>query len=143
MQIQIGWLLQKPTDLDLHCLQKQGISGFSRTRVKLIAFEMNWGTAFPTKLQLYPMKAQKFAFHLRGRFFFFLVNPFSEGTCCTRKQRGNQILSCRLFTKWVKIYQVYTVLLNFSPTGDQEVTGLIPTRSCNILLWRLIMKYFL
>ena len=26
---------QKPTDLDLHCLQGQGISGFSRTRVKL------------------------------------------------------------------------------------------------------------
>ena len=24
----------KPTDLDLHCLQMQGISGFSRTRVK-------------------------------------------------------------------------------------------------------------
>ena len=23
------------TDLDLHCLQKQGISGFSRTRVKM------------------------------------------------------------------------------------------------------------
>ena len=34
MQIQISWLLQKPTDLDLHCLQMQGISGFSRTRVK-------------------------------------------------------------------------------------------------------------
>ena len=33
MQIQISWLLQKPTDLDLHCLQSQGISGFSRTRV--------------------------------------------------------------------------------------------------------------
>ena len=33
VQIQISWLLQKPTDLDLHCLQKQGISGFSRTRV--------------------------------------------------------------------------------------------------------------
>ena len=27
MQIQISWLLQKPTDLDLHCLQKQDISG--------------------------------------------------------------------------------------------------------------------
>ena len=25
---------QKPNDLDLHCLQRQGISGFSRTRVK-------------------------------------------------------------------------------------------------------------
>ena len=34
MQIQISWLLQKPTDLDLYCLQRQGISGFSRTGVK-------------------------------------------------------------------------------------------------------------
>ena len=34
MQIQISWLLQKPNDLGLHCLQRQGISGFSRTRVK-------------------------------------------------------------------------------------------------------------
>ena len=33
MQMQISWLLQKPTDLDLHCLQRKGISGFSRTRV--------------------------------------------------------------------------------------------------------------
>ena len=33
MQIQISWLLQKPTDLDLHCLQRQSISGFSRTSV--------------------------------------------------------------------------------------------------------------
>ena len=34
VQIQISWLLQKPTDLDLHCLQRHGIYGFSRTRVK-------------------------------------------------------------------------------------------------------------
>ena len=33
VQIQVSWL-QKPTDLDLHCLQRQDISGFSRTRVK-------------------------------------------------------------------------------------------------------------
>ena len=38
MQIQISWLLQKPTDLDLHCLQRQDISRFSRTRVKLVDF---------------------------------------------------------------------------------------------------------
>ena len=37
MQIQISWLLQKPTDLGLHCLQRQGISGFSRIRVKIFA----------------------------------------------------------------------------------------------------------
>ena len=30
---QLASNLQKPTDLDLHCLQKQGIYGFSRTRV--------------------------------------------------------------------------------------------------------------
>ena len=35
VQIQISWLLQKPTDLDLHCLQRQSISGFSRTRVNI------------------------------------------------------------------------------------------------------------
>ena len=39
-QIQISWLL-KPTDLDLHCLRRQGISGFSRTRLNLISRVMN------------------------------------------------------------------------------------------------------
>ena len=32
VQIQISWLLQKPADLDLHCLQNQDLSVFSRTR---------------------------------------------------------------------------------------------------------------
>ena len=27
--------LAKPTDLDLHCLQRQDISGFSRTRINV------------------------------------------------------------------------------------------------------------
>ena len=36
VQIQISWLLKKPTDLDLHCLQRQGLSKISRTRVKSI-----------------------------------------------------------------------------------------------------------
>ena len=30
---EISWLLQKPADLDLHCLQRQDIFGFTRTRV--------------------------------------------------------------------------------------------------------------
>ena len=38
MQIQISWFLQKPTDLDLDCLQRQGVFGFNRTRVN----KMNW-----------------------------------------------------------------------------------------------------
>ena len=39
-QIQISWL-QKPTALDLHCLQRQGMSEFSRTRVKLVYRDRN------------------------------------------------------------------------------------------------------
>ena len=39
VQIQISWLLKKPTSLDLHCLQKQGIGGFSMTRVKIFQKE--------------------------------------------------------------------------------------------------------
>ena len=31
-----SWLLKKPTDLDLHCLQRQDISWFSNKRVKRI-----------------------------------------------------------------------------------------------------------
>ena len=33
-QLASEWLFQKPTDLGLHCLQRQGMSGVSRTRVK-------------------------------------------------------------------------------------------------------------
>ena len=33
--------------------------------------------------------------------------------------------------------------LDARPTGDQEVVGSTPRRVGNILLWRLIMKYFL
>ena len=31
VQIQISWLLQKPTDLDLHCLQRLIVLGFNDT----------------------------------------------------------------------------------------------------------------
>ena len=32
----------EPTDLDLHCLQRQGISGFSRTRVNKTSGKIKW-----------------------------------------------------------------------------------------------------
>ena len=38
VKIQISWLLKKPTDLDLHCFQSQGISGFSRTKVNSLLY---------------------------------------------------------------------------------------------------------
>ena len=60
MQIQISWLLKKPTDLDLHCLQRQGISGFSRTRVK--GFHPS---VYPSKLCL-------------GHIFLCSINSFTK-----------------------------------------------------------------
>ena len=39
---------EKPTDLDLHCLQKQCISGFSRTRVKI---KRQAKTVFPSDVK--------------------------------------------------------------------------------------------
>ena len=33
VQVRISWFLKKPTVLDLHCLQRQGFSKFSMTRV--------------------------------------------------------------------------------------------------------------
>ena len=44
VQIQISWLLQKPTDLCSYCFQRWGIIGFSRTRVKLcLTFPLHYG----------------------------------------------------------------------------------------------------
>ena len=36
VQIQISWLLQKPTDLDLHCLLRQGMACSAREGLKPI-----------------------------------------------------------------------------------------------------------
>ena len=33
--------------------------------------------------------------------------------------------------------------LDARPTGDQEIAGSTPAEVCNILFWRLILKYFL
>ena len=40
MQIQISWLLQKPTDLDLHCLLRQGMSCSGREGLRVILYHL-------------------------------------------------------------------------------------------------------
>ena len=42
--------LKKPTDLDLHCLQRQGISGTSRTRVNVDLNEVRIKSIFLKKV---------------------------------------------------------------------------------------------
>ena len=38
MQIQISWLLKKPTDLDLHCLLRQGMSCSAREGLSMTLY---------------------------------------------------------------------------------------------------------
>ena len=58
---QIVQILQKPTDLDLHCLQKQGISGFSTTRVdKWFSKNVFFHYAFPHCSLMYNHYSQYF-----------------------------------------------------------------------------------
>ena len=65
MQIKISWLLKKPTDLDLHCLQRQGISVLSRTRVKQELSQI----LILTKCQaLYSWKNKKKVYNVRMLF---------------------------------------------------------------------------
>ena len=66
VQVQISWLLQKPTDLDLHCLQRQGISGFSMTRVNIPLFAYD-------KVVMAPGKA---LFTTKKTVIFFLILPW-------------------------------------------------------------------
>ena len=50
----------------------------------------------------------------------------------------HELLKCKLH-----VYQPRWLSWMRRPTGDQEVAGSTPTEVSNILLWRLIMKYFL
>ena len=69
--VQISWLLKKPTDLDLHCLQRQGISGFSRTRVKM--------------RQYYHCLSSEKEFTVKGMYLLPReVEPFNRGLICKK-----------------------------------------------------------
>ena len=48
MQIQISWLLQKPTDLDLHCLQNRVYPGSAEQGLTEILEGLGWVRVSPT-----------------------------------------------------------------------------------------------
>ena len=51
VQIQLSWLLQKPADLVLYCLQRQSISRLSRTRVKPTGVKNEANTVMVTEME--------------------------------------------------------------------------------------------
>ena len=100
MQIQISWLLQKPTDLDLDCLQRQGISRFSRTRDNYFAPRAYFiGTHWDHLGEADPINIHKICI----------------GT----------VIKLELVAQ-----------SDANPIGDQEVVGLTPAGSGNILSCR-------
>ena len=73
VQIQISWLLKKPTDLDLHCLQRQDISGFSRTRVKGPIFLKNRHFLFK-RLNCQISDSLSFVNWIKNEMIFYLIS---------------------------------------------------------------------
>ena len=88
VQIQISWLLQKPTDLDLHCLQRQGISGLSRTRVKIFSNLLVF--------YFYMLKVLKLSVRLKSVLFQSLLKKGGVGGG-VRWGGGGEHLSERIF----------------------------------------------
>ena len=100
VQIQISWLLKKPTDLDLLCLQRQDIFGFSMTRVKAkicIEGKLFWVLAFCTCLTTSFSTVQRtLNFTCGWGLPMYIFLPFCElrilcnNNCCSNLSR----LSC-------------------------------------------------
>ena len=86
VQIQIIWLLQKPTDLNLHCLQRQGISGFSRTRVKWNdVFEL-WRFKFSLTSTQWLQLSWEIAYTFKGGNFQSCIGYLLKGVSLKRKE---------------------------------------------------------
>ena len=83
VQLQTSWLLKKPTDLDLHCLQRQGISGSSRQGLShlglffllIVGLGGSFGCASDRSRVRSPLGPATFVFY-----FFFLCVFFCY--CC-------------------------------------------------------------
>ena len=110
MQIQISWLLKKPTDLDLHCLLRQGMSCSAREGLILLPHISTYigrraektdslKNSFHsvTRLSGYPLSGPMLATHLETcttRLHVEMANVFTA----TELNRPD-LLSSRLFKK--------------------------------------------
>ena len=84
-------ILQKPSDLDLHCLQRQGSSGFSRTKVNIQVLKryLSLELLFQSTKYLNHQVPSKIAAGDIRIYSFFFFCFFSEKISC--------IISCDFF----------------------------------------------
>ena len=117
VQIQISWLLKKPTDLDPNCLQRWGISGFSRKRVKssilsaqhpyfviscfsleTLLIEFHLLSCKSVIYLLSPFSFCFFSFLLFKCFFNIFFIPFGYGVCWKKTNMSSRVNSCPLLS---------------------------------------------
>ena len=117
VQIQISWLLQKPTDQDLLWLQKQGISGFSRTRVKTGSIWLQlwtYASFISTSLPVIPfLHSQTYPSYLAMP-FLTVLDLYSP----------RHWVVCYLSSSWKLLFVSVMLLLS---TGNLTVTYLNPS----------------
>ena len=89
VQNQISWLLKKPTDLDLYCLQMQDISGFSRTRVNMGADQFD-----DDSVQVYDNCFPFFFFFFCFFFFFFFFFNWNRFALSNLLLNGKNTTKC-------------------------------------------------
>ena len=102
VQIQISWLLQKPTDLDLHCLQRQGLSGFSRTRVNTLikpkpTFNKNIINIVFTLIIHTPYSSLYLSISMNNEIY----------KSCPWKQRTYERKKITVWLKWESLYEIH------------------------------------
>ena len=110
MQIQISWLLQQPTDLDLHCLQRQGISRFSRTRVK-------WHWIDQTSVYIWITQNSTYKYPLQT--LFYILDKCGIFSPQTIKVNVLKVWTLYSIPLWLKLCFLCSSLLNTGWNGKQ------------------------
>ena len=120
VQIHISWLLQKPTDLDLHCLQKQGISGWQDLIyfVFVLSFHnkyIHW-TIFVITSLFYGKTLNYMSSNVRLRTFTHMCPIKTQISLRIRAA----IRSVHLFSAWRNFP---TLAIQNAPSGDSDQTA--------------------
>ena len=80
------WLLKKPIDLDLHCLQRQGIFGFSKKELKYLESIKNiHNTSCFVSLLFYTCSLKSFYEAVKILIFLCGVSRLFD-RCCVQKK---------------------------------------------------------
>ena len=163
VQIQISWLLQKPTDLDLHCLQNRVYPGSAgqglSINIKSVdKYNLNYPYSIDCRLhELYKFQGGQFNWLIFGSICWYLhvSNRLSNLSCSVDTALNFSIKSLTSIIEITPMNAECRLLYKFQGQFSRPVlTGIywhgkysymylpIFCQPC-FLLWRLIMKYFI